>query len=143
MKTTAVLGCTAALLGACASPQPHHAAYAERVGSDAVDTTRTASGCFRMNDIRAHRIADPQTLYIEVAGRDTYRVDMSGACLAGASRQETLVTESASGSGLVCKPIDLNLKVSMSGGILSPCIVRAITPLSPAEVAELPDDLRP
>ena len=68
---------------------------------------------------------------------------MSGACLAGASRQETLITESAGGSGLICRPIDLNLKVRLGGGMVSPCIISAMTRLTPSELAALPPDLRP
>lgn len=142
MRTHFAAGCAAALLTACAGPPTYDAAYAGRAGADAVDTVG-APGCFRMNDIRSHRIADSRTLYVDVGGRETYRLDMSGSCLAGASRQETLITESVGGSGLICRPIDLNLKVRLGGGMVSPCIISAMTRLTPAEVAALPPDLRP
>lgn len=142
MRTYFAAGCAAALLTACASPQSHDAASATRVGADAVDVA-AAPGCFRMNDIRSHRIADSRTLYVDVGGRETYRLDMSGSCLAGASRQETLITESVGGSGLICRPIDLNLKVRLGGGMVSPCIISNMTRLTPAEVAALPPDVRP
>ena len=139
MKTILSLSAAAALLAGCASDYPQTAAHAGRVGADAVDT---AASCFRMTDIRAHRIADPRTLYIDVGGRETYRLEMSGACMAGASRQETLVTESRTG-GLICRPIDFDLKVKVGGGFASPCIIRNMTRLSPEETAALPPELRP
>ena len=142
MKTLFAAGCAAALLAACASPQSYGAASAAGAGAD-VAAAPGVGGCFRMNDIRAHRIADSRTLYIDVGGRETWRLEMSGACLAGASRQETLITESVGGSGMICRPIDLNLKVRLGGGMISPCIISAMTPLTPAEVAALPPDLRP
>lgn len=142
MRTYFAAGCLALLVTACAGPQSYDAASAGRLGADAVDRVG-APGCFRMNDMRAHRIADSRTLYVDVGGRETYRFDMSGSCLAGASRQEALITESAGGSGLICRPIDLNLKVRLGGGMVSPCIISGMTRLTPAEVAALPPELRP
>lgn len=139
MKPFLALGC-AALLGACASPYAGTAVAPH--GADAA-ASAPAGGCFRMSDIRAHRIADPRTLYVDVRGQETWRLEMSGACLAGASRQETLITESVGGSGIICRPIDLNLKVRLGAGMVSPCIVSTMTRLTPAEVAALPPDLRP
>jgi hypothetical protein len=139
MRPFLALGC-AALLGACASPYAETAAAP--AGADAV-AAAPAGGCFRMNDIRAHRIADSRTLYVDVRGQETWRLEMSGSCMAGASRQETLITESAGGSGMICRPIDLNLKVRLGGGMVSPCIVSTMNRLTPAEVAALPPDLRP
>lgn len=142
MRTHLAAGCAAALLAACASPQTYGAADAGRASAD-VAGVAAATSCFRMNDIRAHRVADSRTLYVDVGGRDTYRFDMSGSCLAGASREETLITESTGGSGLICRPLDLDLKVRLGGGMVSPCIISGITRLSPAEVAALPRELRP
>jgi hypothetical protein len=139
MKTLFALGCAAALLAGCASPYSSTPAYAERAGADAVDTARD---CFRITQIQGHRIADPRTMYIDVGGRETYRLEMSGTCLAAASRQETLITESRTG-GLICRPIDFDLKVKISGGFATPCIVQTMTKLTPAETAALPPELRP
>lgn len=140
MRPFLALGC-AALLGACASPYAQTAAAP--AGTDAVAAAPGAGGCFRMNDIRSHRIADSRTLYVDVRGQETWRLEMSGSCLSGASRQETLITESAGGSGMICRPIDLNLKVRLGGGMVSPCIVQSMARLTPAEVAALPPELRP
>lgn len=139
MKTLFALGCAAALLAGCASEYPAQPAYA---GGAAVDAVDTAGGCFRINQIQGHRIADRQTLYIDVAGRDVYRLEVSGACLASASRQETLITETRTG-GLICRPIDLDLKVEVVRGFPQACIVNSMTRLTPAELAALPPELRP
>lgn len=142
MKPILAIGC-AALLGACASPYAETAAAPAGTDAAATATAAPAGGCFRMNDIRSHRVADARTLYIDVRGQETWKLEMSGSCLAGASREETLITESASGSGVICRPIDLNLKVRFSGGMASPCIISSMTRLTPEEVAALPRELHP
>jgi hypothetical protein len=139
MRTLFALAGAAALLAGCTSDQPSVAYSASRASADAVDTG--AQDCFRITQIQGHRIADPQTMYIDVGGNETYRLDMTAACMTAASVQETLITESRTG-GLICKPIDLDLKVNASG-IVMPCIIRSMTKLTPAETAALPPKLRP
>ncbi|CAN5514532.1 DUF6491 family protein [soil metagenome] len=98
--------------------------------------------CFRVSQMDGHRVADPKTLYVGVRNKDVYRIDMHGACLAGANMGDPLVIETVGGSDLVCKPIDLDLKVAGTIG-LSPCIVKSITKLTPPQIASLPRKLKP
>jgi hypothetical protein len=98
--------------------------------------------CFRTADIRGHTVGDDRTLYLNVNGRAVYRVQMSGACLAGATSSDPLVMRQPPGSAIVCRPIDLDVSIS-KGGFPSPCIVNSITPMSVAEVDALPPRLRP
>ncbi|MDP3852572.1 hypothetical protein [Phenylobacterium sp.] len=98
--------------------------------------------CFRMSQLRGHKRVDAKTLHIEAGNRAVYRWEMSGSCLAGASSNDPLVMSPAGGSDLICRPIDLDLKV-MSGVMLSPCIIKSFTRLTPAEVAALPPRLKP
>ena len=86
--------------------------------------------------MEGHRAADPRTLYVGVRNKDVFRIDMHGACLAGANMGDPLVVETVGGSDLVCRPIDLDLKVAGSIG-LSPCIVKSITKLPPPQIASL------
>jgi hypothetical protein len=98
--------------------------------------------CFRMHDVQSHSIVDNRTIYVSARGRDVYRVTTSNNCFAAKSRSDPLITRSSGGSDLVCKPIDLDLKVGGSGGV-SPCIVSGIAKLTPAEVAAIPKKLKP
>ena len=102
-----------------------------------------ARQCFRSHDIRNHTVADPRTMYLDIGGRETWRVAMSGACLAGAITSDPIVTREPPGSSMVCSPIDLDLAISRSGGIATPCIIESLTRLTPAEVAALPPKMRP
>ncbi len=98
--------------------------------------------CIRSSDIRNHTIADRNTLLVSVRGKDTYRITMSGACLAGAMSSDPIITRSPPGSPIICKPIDLDIAISHSG-FPSQCIVDSIVKMSPEEVAALPRKLKP
>ncbi|MFZ3008126.1 MAG: DUF6491 family protein [Phenylobacterium sp.] len=98
--------------------------------------------CFRVSQMDGHRVADPKTLYVGVRNKEVFRIDMHGACLAGANMGDPLVIETTGGTDLVCRPIDLDLKVAGSIG-LSPCIVKSITKLTPPQIASLPPKLKP
>lgn len=98
--------------------------------------------CFRSNEIRNHAVGDDRTLFINVRGREYYRVAMSGGCLAGAVSSDPLIMRSPPGSQTICRPIDLDISVS-KGGFASPCIVDGIERMSPEQVAALPPRMRP
>lgn len=98
--------------------------------------------CFRSMDIRNHTIADRNTLLIDVNNRDTYRITMRGACLAGAISSDPIVTRSPPGSTIICKPIDMDLSISKDG-FRTPCLIDSIVKLGPEEVAALPKKLKP
>lgn len=101
-----------------------------------------AGQCFRSHDIRNHTVADDRTLLIDVNGRKTYRVTMSGACLAGVFPSDPIITRQPPGSAIICKPIDMDIAISRNG-FSSPCIVDSIVRMSPEEVAALPPKLKP
>ena len=103
----------------------------------------TGSQCFRMSQIRNHTKADDQTLYFSVGSRDVYRLDMSGACLAGTSSSDPLILETVGGTDLICRPIDLSLKVKLGNVGVSPCIIKEITKLTPDQIAALPPKVKP
>ncbi|CAN7400988.1 DUF6491 family protein [Phenylobacterium sp. LjRoot225] len=107
-----------------------------------------ADGCFRTREINGHQVADDHTLYIRVANRDVYRLEMAGSCLAGASSSDPLVMREPPGVPYACRPIDLDISIArgglgMGGVTPTPCIVQSMTRLTPAEVAALPPRLRP
>lgn len=102
-----------------------------------------ADACFRTRDIDNHRVADPRTLYIRVANRDIFRIETSAACLSGAGPNDPLVIREATGTSLVCRPIDIDISIARGVGGSSPCIIQSLTRLTPDEVAALPDRIRP
>jgi hypothetical protein len=108
----------------------------------AAGTGLPSGQCIRTHDIRNHTIADNRTLLIDVNGKATYRVTMSGACLAGAMSSDPIITRNPPGSAIVCKPIDFDVAISR-GGFPSQCIVESIVRMTPEEVAALPRKLRP
>ena len=105
-------------------------------------TAADGKQCFRVSQMRGHKVADPKTLYVAAGNRDVFRIDMRSACLQGANMGDPLVIENFGGNDTVCRPIDLNLKVAGAIG-LSPCIVGSITKLTPPQIASLPPKLKP
>ncbi|KQW72978.1 hypothetical protein ASE17_08455 [Phenylobacterium sp. Root77] len=124
----------AALTAALAAP-----ALAQEPAKPAASSAQ----CFRMSQIDNHTKGDNQTLYLSVRHRDVYRLDMSGSCLAGASSNDALVMTPTAGIDLICRPLDLDLKVRTSPGMLSPCIIKDITKLTPDQIAALPPKVKP
>ena len=143
MKTIAWLGAlggSLALIG-CADathPSPPGAA-APAYGTAAA---AVAPACFYTRDIRNHPVGDDHTLYFNVNNRAVYRVELTGACLAGATSTDPIIIRNPPGSDTVCRPIDLDIGVHFSS-MTNHCIVSNIVPMAPAEVAALPPKLRP
>ncbi|WP_332770712.1 hypothetical protein [Phenylobacterium sp.] len=131
MKAILVIFAAAALVATSAPAQP--------VAPSAPGASRD---CFRMSQLRGHKRVDAKTLNIEAGDGSIYRWEMNGSCLAGSSSSDPLVMSPSSGSDLICRPIDLDLKVK-HGPILSPCIIKSFTKLTPAEVAALPPKQKP
>ena len=98
--------------------------------------------CIRSSEIRNHTVGDRSTLLINVQGKGAYRVTMKGACLAGATSSDPIITRSPPGSQIICKPIDMDVSIS-KGGFATPCIVDSIVKMAPEEVASLPKKLKP
>ena len=133
-----------ALMSLPAGAQERPKAYSATDAAAMSDVVAVEAGsCFRVSQIRNHTKADDSTLLVSVGnGKSVYRWQMSGACLAGATSSDPLILEPATGSDVVCKPIDLNVKVKV-GAIASPCIVKSMTRLTPEQVAALPKKVRP
>lgn len=86
--------------------------------------------------------ADERTLYIRVGLNRFYRLGLAARCIDASQPDVALVSKFRSDS--VCSPLDFDFKVRRSGiGITTPCIVRSMTPMTPAEVAALPPKEKP
>lgn len=130
-------------VAAAASSSAAMAAKPSPLGpAPASGTGLPAGQCIRSSEIRNHTVGDRNTLLIDVQGKGAYRVTMKGACLAGATSSDPIVTRSPPGAPLICKPIDMDVAISI-GGFATPCIVDSIVKMSPEEVAALPKKLKP
>lgn len=119
------------------------AASGSALAADPPASAKT-SQCFRISQIDNHTKGDNQTLYLSVRNKkEFFRLGMSGSCLAGVSSSDPLVLTPTAGTDLICRPLDLDLKVRMGGGALTPCIIKDITKLTPEQVAALPPKVKP
>src|SRR4051812_8948619 len=125
LLTLATLIGAATLSGAAG---PAQVAAAAPPGVDAALTSTGAGKCFYRRDIRNHTVGDAHTLYLDVAGREVWRVAMSNACLAAAVSSDPIVLRNQTGGQSVCKPIDLDISIATGGE--SRCIVSSITRLT-------------
>ena len=107
--------------------------------------------CFYTHDIVGHTIGDDHTLYIKTRDNAVYRVEMSGACLAGHSVDDPLIMRQPPGLQYVCRAVDLDISIGNAGlppsvgvgAFRTPCIASTLTRLTPAQVAALPKDDQP
>lgn len=141
-KTLALLGAfgAATALAACAeeyayAPPPAAAAYGQPASA-------VAPACFYTRDIRNHTVGDAHTMFLNVGGRTVYRVETSNDCFAAATSSDPIVIQNPPGSNNVCRPIDLDVGVSI-GGFTNRCIIASIAPMTAGEVAALPSRMRP
>lgn len=101
------------------------------------------SGCFSARDFESWKAPDAKTIYIRVRLHDYYRLDLSGSCPALLWPDSHLITK-FHGTDTVCSRLDWDLEVSQGmGGIPAPCIVKAMTALTPDEAASIPKKFRP
>jgi len=100
------------------------------------------TSCFSASDWAGWKSPGPNVIYIRVRMHDVYRLDLS----AGADDldwPDVHLVSKFEGSDYVCSPLDLQLYASDGGGIREPLIVKAITKLTPDEVAAIPPKFRP
>ncbi len=104
----------------------------------------TPSSCFYMRDFPTWKAPDAKTIYIRVNVTRFYRLDLAGPCTSLTWPNSHLITKTR-GTDSVCRPIDWDLAVSNSTGrgMGEHCIVKAMTPLSDAEVAAIPPKFKP
>ena len=108
------------------------------------DMHSTPARCFFSPDFENWKAPDAKTIYIRVGVNRYYRLDLSTPCQALLYPNTHLVTKWR-GSNQVCAGIDWDLSVadSTGGGFRQACIVKTQTPLSPADVANIPKKFKP
>ena len=99
--------------------------------------------CFYLTQWRGGwRSPSKDVIYLRVEVNDVWRLDLNGGSTE-LLMPNTHLVNIARGGDSVCAPIDLDLFVSDDHGFRIPLFVRAITKLTPEEVAALPAKFRP
>jgi len=108
---------------------------------------KPANQCFYSHDWDGWKATpDSKSIYIRVGISKYYRIDFSSACPALNMINAHLITHPV--NDLICSAIDLDISVSNGdglngGGFKVPCIAQSITPMTAADVAALPKNLKP
>ena len=109
-----------------------------------------APRCFSMHDFQSWKAPDARTIFIRVDINHYYRLDLAAPCQSLKMIDAHLITK-VRGSDQVCDGLDWDLSVADSSGFginghrgfKQACIVKTQTPLSPAEVAQIPAKFKP
>ena len=112
------------------------------------DATDRTGRCFSMRDFENWKSPDAKTIYIRAGLHRYYRLDLASNCSALQQIDAHLITRTR-GSDQVCDGLDWDLAVSDStgfrdgGGFRQACIVKTQTPLTDADVAQIPKKFLP
>ncbi|MGZ3272623.1 MAG: DUF6491 family protein [Caulobacteraceae bacterium] len=99
------------------------------------------SSCFFTRNWDGWRSPDEKTIYLRVGLRDIYKVDLASGSSLLTWPDSHLINE-VRGTDSVCSPIDLDLKVA-NDHFVEPLFIKAITKLTPEEVAAIPKKFLP
>jgi hypothetical protein len=103
----------------------------------AADTSRQSS-CFLSRDWEGWKSPSPNVIYLRVGVSRIYRLDLS----AGSNQLQEPgmhLVDVVRGSDWICDPLDLQLQLKDDHGAFEePLIVKAITRLTPDEIASIP-----
>ena len=97
-------------------------------------------GCFYVNQLQGNHALNNQAVIFRVNVSDFYRMDFAQRCEALVYPQPKLILTPVGGIGLICKALDVDVKVGEQGpgSIPEPCIPSSLYKLTPAEVAATP-----
>ena len=98
--------------------------------------------CFFLSQWESWHAPSPDVIYMRVRLKDVYRIDLSHGTEMLQDPFAHLINR-VEGPDSVCAPIDLNLSVSDSDGMREPLFVKAITKLTPDQIAAIPAKDRP
>jgi hypothetical protein len=129
MKTSIVMAAVAALGLAGAAHADAPAAKPQ--------SARAKSACFFQRDWAGWRAPNKDTIYFRVNVRDIYQIDLSAGGSQILTWPDSHLINEIHGVDSVCSPIDLDLKVA-NDHIVIPLFVKAITKLTPEQVAAIP-----
>jgi hypothetical protein len=103
----------------------------------AADASRP-SNCFLSRDWEGWKSPSPKVIYVRVGVSRIFRFDLSSGSNQLQEPDMHLV-DVVRGSDWICDPLDLQLKLKDDHGVFEePLIVKAITQLTPDEIAAIP-----
>ncbi|HEY3694665.1 hypothetical protein [Phenylobacterium sp.] len=105
--------------------------------------TRPAASCFQSTAWRGWSSPSPNVLYLKVNMRDVYRVDLAGRGSSSLKWPGYFLVSQFRGSNSICSPVDLDIAVADAHGYYQPLFPRAITRMTPEEIAAIPRKYRP
>ena len=103
---------------------------------------RANDNCFRLSMLSNPRPDGDRRIYARVGVNTFYRIDLASRCSSLPYEGNHLVLTPTPGSDMICRPIDLDLKVS-EGGVSESCFIQSITRLTPEEAAAIPKKVKP
>ena len=102
-----------------------------------------ARSCFFVSDwTGGWHAPSPEVIYLRIKRHEVWRVDLSTRAPELQWADRSLVT-TVNGGNTICSALDLNLSVTDGSGFRTPLIIKALTKLTPDEVAALPAKDRP
>jgi hypothetical protein len=107
-------------------------------------TSLAPADCFFSRDWQGWSSPSPDILYLQVRGRDVYRVDLLPSGSQPLDSGHSYLITQHRGSGVICAPIDLDILVADRAiGVTHRLFPTAIAKLSREEAAALPRQHRP
>jgi hypothetical protein len=97
---------------------------------------KAKTACFFTRNWDGWRSPNKDTIYLRVSVRDIWQVDLSGGSQMLLWPDSHLIND-VHGTDSVCYPIDLSLKVA-NDSFVEPLFIKAITKLTPEQVAAIP-----
>ena len=97
--------------------------------------------CFFTRDWSGWRSPDEKTIYLRVNVSTIYQIDLSYGSSLLTWPDSHLINE-VRGSDSICSPIDLDLKVA-NDHVVEPLFIKAISRLTPEQVAAIPKKYLP
>lgn len=105
--------------------------------------TQNTRSCFFVNEFDNWKSPDENTIFIRTSINRYYRLDMANTCPALLWPNAHLIMN-VRGPNTICSAVDWDLKVSQGfHDIPTPCIVKAMTPLTQDEAAAIPKKFKP
>ena len=97
-------------------------------------------GCFYITQLRDNHALNDRSVIFRVNVSDFYRLDFAQRCYQLAYPEPRLIITPFTGTGLICRAIDIDVKVGDQGpgSIPEACIPSALYKLTPAEVSLIP-----
>ncbi|CAM3005022.1 Uncharacterised protein [Brevundimonas diminuta] len=113
-------------------------------GASTVQTaSSTAAPCFYADQVRNFRSDDRTNIYFDTGRGRIYHAQAAGICQDMDFATALTIRPQSAGKSRLCAGDWANLNVRGMSGVNGPCRVRIVKALSAAEVAALPDRVRP